>query len=112
MLLERKLGRTGIDVTVLGLGCYQITEEFGVKQETASRILDYAMEKGITWYHTAAMYGYGESEELVGRALMRHKENPKLHCALRSVTLINRSKKSMQTPSNRPGRLTSQIRSI
>lgn len=81
MLLERKLGRTGIDVTALGLGCYQITEEFGVKQDMATQILDYAMDNGITWFHTAAMYGFGESEELVGRALVRHKDNPKLHCA-------------------------------
>lgn len=78
---ERKLGRTGLDVSVLGLGCYQFTEEFGVPQETAYAVLDYAMEHGITYYDTAEMYGWGESEELLGRALVRHRDNQRLHCS-------------------------------
>lgn len=71
-LKERRLGRTGWQVTELGLGCYQYTGEFGVRQEEAERILDLAFASGINFFDTAEMYGFGESEELLGRALARH----------------------------------------
>ena len=68
-LRQRRLGRTGWMVTELGLGCYQYTGEFGVAQAEAERILDLAFEAGINFFDTAAMYGCGESEELLARAL-------------------------------------------
>ena len=80
-MIERRLGKTGMDVSVLGLGCYQFTEEFNVMQDAAYEILDYAMDNGITYYDTAEMYGWGESEELLGRALARHRDNPRLCCS-------------------------------
>jgi D-threo-aldose 1-dehydrogenase len=64
----RRLGRTGIDVTELGLGGYQYTGEFGVGRDTALDILRTARREGITFYDTAPMYGAGEGEELIGRA--------------------------------------------
>lgn len=73
-MIERKLGRTGFDVSALGLGCYQITSEFGVLPETAYSILDYAFQNGIKVYDTAQSYGFGESEELVGRARVRNAD--------------------------------------
>jgi aryl-alcohol dehydrogenase-like predicted oxidoreductase len=48
------------------------TGEFGIAQSEANRILDTAIAAGINYMDTAAMYGFGESEELVGRALARH----------------------------------------
>jgi len=71
-LKRRRLGRTAWQVTELGLGCYQYTGEFGVRQEEAERILDLAFESGVNFFDTAEMYGFGESEELLGRALVRH----------------------------------------
>jgi len=77
ILEQRRLGRTGLQVTALGLGCYQFTGEFDVAQSEAARILDCAAAAGINFLDTAAMYGFGESEELIGRALSRHpKWNP------------------------------------
>lgn len=80
-MIKRKLGRTGIEVSVLGLGCYQFTEEFGVPQRQAYEILDYAMEHGVTYYDTAQMYGFGESEELLGRAMARHAGRERFYCS-------------------------------
>ena len=71
---KRILGRTGMEVTALGLGCYQITSHFGGTYESAAEILDYAAQAGINYFDTAPMYGYGESEELIGRALRRHPD--------------------------------------
>lgn len=73
VIQRRRLGRTGLDVTGLGLGCYQLTGEFGVAQAEAEAIFDLAFEAGINYFDTAPMYGFGESEELLGRALQRHR---------------------------------------
>lgn len=74
-LKKRRLGRTGLQVTELGLGCYQYTGEFGVAQQEAERILDLAFDSGINFFDTAQMYGFGESEEVLGRALARHPKH-------------------------------------
>lgn len=74
-LKKRRLGRTNLMVTEMGLGAYQFTGEFGVQPEEADKILDYAIKSGINYIDTAQMYGFGESEELVGRALVRHPES-------------------------------------
>jgi aryl-alcohol dehydrogenase-like predicted oxidoreductase len=71
-LPTRRLGRTGWPVTALGLGGYQYTGEFQVGQDEAQRILDLAFASGINYFDTAQMYGFGESEELLARALARH----------------------------------------
>jgi aryl-alcohol dehydrogenase-like predicted oxidoreductase len=68
----RCLGRTGLQVGELSLGTYMLTADFGVPREEAERIFDTAIASGINYMDTAEMYGFGESEELVGRALQRH----------------------------------------
>ena len=67
------LGRTNYKVSVLGLGCYQLTGEFGVTPEISSSLMDVAMKSEINLFDTAQMYGFGESEEIVGRGI---KSNP------------------------------------
>lgn len=71
-LIKRRLGRTNLQVTALGLGGFQYTGEFGVSRDEGEKILDYAFSAGINYYDTAQMYGFGESEEILGRALRRH----------------------------------------
>ena len=68
----RRLGRTALQVSELSLGTYMLTGDFAVPRDEADRIFDAAIDAGINYMDTAAMYGYGESEELVGRALARH----------------------------------------
>ena len=69
---KRRLGRTGLMVTELGMGGYMFTGEFRVAQSEAHAILDVAFDAGINYVDTAQMYGFGEGEELIGRALERH----------------------------------------
>jgi aryl-alcohol dehydrogenase-like predicted oxidoreductase len=71
-LPQRRLGRTNLTVSALGFGCFQYTGEFNVPQSEAARILDVAAAANIRLVDTAAMYGFGESEELLGRAMQRH----------------------------------------
>jgi len=66
------LGRTGYVVSAVGSGCYQFTGEFGVNPDTSREIMDYAMKSEVNFFDTAQMYGFGESEEIVGRGLRAH----------------------------------------
>jgi aryl-alcohol dehydrogenase-like predicted oxidoreductase len=63
----RSLGRGGPDVSVVGLG----TNNFGMRvdYEQTARVIDAALEHGITLFDTADIYGQGMSEDFIGRAL-------------------------------------------
>ncbi len=66
----RNLGRTGVKVTPLCLGCMM----FGGKtnEEDSMAIIDCAIEKGINFLDTANVYSRGKSEEVTGKALKRN----------------------------------------
>lgn len=67
---ERVLGRTGRDVSVIGLGCWQLGADWGeVDEDDALGVLAAAHEAGVTFFDTADVYGDGRSERLVGRFL-------------------------------------------
>lgn len=68
---RRRLGRTNLWVTELGLGGNQFTNRFGVPRSEARAIIDRAFAAGVNFVDTAPLYGAGESEELIGRALDR-----------------------------------------
>ena len=70
MLKTRKLGRQGLDVSALGLGCMGMSQSYGVPDEKESlATLDRALELGVTFLDTAEAYGPYTNEELLGRAL-------------------------------------------
>lgn len=69
-LEKRELGSSGIKVTVVGLGTWQFSDAWGVKDyATAKKIVAKALEVGVNFIDTAMVYGYGLSEEFVGRAI-------------------------------------------
>lgn len=76
VLQKRRLGRTNISVTEFALGGYMFTGEFGVSRSEALAIMDCALNAGVNYVDTAQMYGFGEGEELVGRALASHQDQP------------------------------------
>jgi aryl-alcohol dehydrogenase-like predicted oxidoreductase len=67
---KRKLGRQGLEVSALGLGCMGMSYAYGHPDDAESlRVLDRALELGINFWDTAEMYGPCTNEELLGRAL-------------------------------------------
>ena len=71
----RELGSTGLRVSVVGLGCAQL----GSVSQTAGvaaglRLLEQAIDEGITFFDTADIYGQGLSEKLLGRAVRSKRE--------------------------------------
>ena len=73
-MIKRVLGRTGYEVSALGLGCFQITGEYNIDPAVSRALLDYAMESNVNLFDTAEMYGYGEREEIEGRAAYSHPD--------------------------------------
>jgi aryl-alcohol dehydrogenase-like predicted oxidoreductase len=68
---KRKLGKSGLEVSALGLGCMGMSFSYGPpkdKQEMTS-LLRAAVERGITFFDTAEVYGPFTNEDLVGEAL-------------------------------------------
>ena len=68
---QRKLGKSNLEVSALGLGCMGMSFSYGPpkdKQEMIS-VLHAAVERGITFFDTAEVYGPFTNEELVGEAL-------------------------------------------
>jgi aryl-alcohol dehydrogenase-like predicted oxidoreductase len=70
-----QLGATGMEITRIGFGAWAIGGggwEFGwgpQEDEASVQAIQHAVELGVNWIDTAAAYGFGHSEEVVGRAL-------------------------------------------
>jgi aryl-alcohol dehydrogenase-like predicted oxidoreductase len=70
LLGRRKLGREGLEVSALGLGCMGMSQSYGEADEQESiAVIHRALELGVTLLDTAEVYGPFTNEELVGRAL-------------------------------------------
>jgi aryl-alcohol dehydrogenase-like predicted oxidoreductase len=79
MTIRRRLGRSGIEVSALGLGCWAIGGPFWngetalgwgeVDDQESVRAIHAALDSGITFFDTADVYGTGHSERVLGRAL-------------------------------------------
>jgi aryl-alcohol dehydrogenase-like predicted oxidoreductase len=67
----RTLGGSGLEVSAIGLGCMTMTGGYGVRPERAQMIalIRGAVERGVTFFDTAEVYGPHANEELVGQAL-------------------------------------------
>ncbi|MFF4395906.1 aldo/keto reductase [Streptomyces sp. NPDC001480] len=71
----RTLGRTGVQVSTLALGAMNFGRIGRTTQEEATAIVDAALEAGINLIDTADMYGDGESEVMVGKAIAGRRDD-------------------------------------
>ena len=71
----RTLGRTGVQVSTLVLGAMNFGAIGRTTQDDVTTIVDTALDAGINLIDTADMYGTGESEELVGRAIAGRRDD-------------------------------------
>jgi aryl-alcohol dehydrogenase-like predicted oxidoreductase len=71
----RRLGRTNLDISSIGLGAVTFGRE--IDEPTACAVLDRALERGINLIDTAEAYSNGRSEEIIGRWLARRRVRDK-----------------------------------
>ncbi|MBZ0295426.1 MAG: aldo/keto reductase [Anaerolineae bacterium] len=81
---NRRLGRSGLEVSPLGMGCWaigglwqflDIQAGWGEVDDSESiRAIQYALDSGITFFDTAANYGTGHSERILGQALAGRRD--------------------------------------
>jgi aryl-alcohol dehydrogenase-like predicted oxidoreductase len=71
MMQKRVLGRSGLEVSALGLGCMGLSYGYGpaTDRTEAVSLLRAAHGRGVTFFDTAEAYGPGDNEEVVGEAL-------------------------------------------
>ena len=70
MLQKRSLGRSGLEVSALGLGCMGMSQSYGAFDDVESiATVHRAIDLGVTLFDTAEVYGPFTNEELLGRAL-------------------------------------------
>jgi aryl-alcohol dehydrogenase-like predicted oxidoreductase len=72
--MRRKLGKTGPEVSAIGLGCMSLSGVYGSSDdEEGIRLIHRAIELGVDHFDSSDMYGWGQNEELLGRALRGHR---------------------------------------
>jgi len=76
----RKLGKSGLQVSVLGLGCMGLSFGYGpaVDKKEGITLIRAAVERGVTFFDTAEVYGPFTNEELVGEALAPFRDGVKI----------------------------------
>jgi aryl-alcohol dehydrogenase-like predicted oxidoreductase len=75
---RRRLGKTDLELSPLGLGCWQFSEGQGLSgkywptlsEEVVETIISRSLEGGINWFDTAEAYGDGRSEQVLAHALL------------------------------------------
>src|SRR3981081_4145382 len=93
---KRRLGKSNLEVSAIGLGCMGMSFSYGPpkdKQEMTA-LLRAAVERGITFFDTAEVYGPYTNEELVGEALAPFRKQ---------VVIATKFGFDLGGPDNRPG---------
>src|SRR6266404_3941156 len=72
---RRRLGRNGLEVLPIGLGCMSLSGTYGPSDDKAAEaLIRRAVGLGVDHFDSSDMYGWGHNEELLGRALKTHRD--------------------------------------
>src|SRR5467141_1465224 len=72
---RRRLGRMGPEVSAMGLGCMSLSGVYGTSDDEAGiALIHRAIELGVDHFDSSDMYGWGQNEELLGRALKGRRD--------------------------------------
>src|SRR5258706_5132682 len=73
---KRKLGKSGLEVSALGFGCMGLNYAYSptIDKKESISLLQAAVERGVTFFDTAEVYGPFTNEELVGEALKPYRD--------------------------------------
>lgn len=103
---QRALGP--FQVSAIGLGCMNLSHAYGapVSAEQGERVLLAALDAGVTLFDTAALYGFGSNETLVGRVMRNHRSRFTLasKCGMQGVD-VNGDGKLVRVIDGRPATL-------
>src|SRR6201993_852968 len=67
---RRRLGKSEAEVSAIGLGCMSLSGVYGTSDDQAGiELIHRAIDLGVDHFDSSDMYGWGENEELLGRAL-------------------------------------------
>jgi aryl-alcohol dehydrogenase-like predicted oxidoreductase len=94
VMQQRQLGP--FKVSAIGLGCMNLSHAYGapVSPEQGERVLLAALDAGVTLFDTAALYGFGANETLVGKVMKAHRNKFTLasKCGMQGVDVANDGK--------------------
>ncbi|HEV8694094.1 MAG TPA: aldo/keto reductase, partial [Lysobacter sp.] len=72
---RRTLGRQGLTVSAIGLGCMGMSDFYGPSEEASNlAVLNHAIDRGVNFLDTADMYGVGENERLLAKVLRTRRD--------------------------------------
>src|SRR6516164_8553567 len=72
---RRRLGKTGPEVSAIGLGCMSLSGVYGTSDDAAGiALIHRAIELGVDHFDSSDRYGWGQNEELLGRALKDRRD--------------------------------------